>query len=125
MNGRELKAQLIRKGISADQICTALGISRSAWFRKMRGLSQFTVGEIVGLRRELDLDDALTIFIFFDDDVSERTQLRPFRAAERGILPRTAPGRETAQRLTDSLVRKLKQASEETRYEEVVPDEDG
>ncbi len=64
MNGRELKAQLIRKGISADQICTALGISRSAWFRKMRGLSQFTVGEIVGLRRELDLDDALTIFFF-------------------------------------------------------------
>lgn len=70
MNTRELKAQMIRKDKSVDQLCAAIGISRSAWFRKTCGESQFTQGEISGLRKELGLDDQQTIQIFFDDDVS-------------------------------------------------------
>ena len=44
MNAKELKAQMIRKEKSVDQLCTALGISRSSWFRKIGGESEFTQG---------------------------------------------------------------------------------
>jgi len=70
MNAKELKAQMIRKEKTVDQLCTALGISRSAWFRKVSGASEFTQGEITGLRFELELDDVLTGIIFFDKEVS-------------------------------------------------------
>lgn len=70
MNKRELKAQMVRKEKTVDQLCTALGISRTAWFRKVGGESQFTQGEIMGLRFELDLDDHQTAEIFFNSEVS-------------------------------------------------------
>ena len=70
MNARELKAQMVRKDKSVDQLCTALGISRSAWFRKVGGDSEFTQGEIARLRFELDLDDHQTADIFFSKEVS-------------------------------------------------------
>ena len=70
MNVKELKARMILMDKSIDQVCTAIGISRSAWFRKVHGQSQFTQGEIVGIRHVLDLDDAMTSAIFFNDKVS-------------------------------------------------------
>lgn len=70
MNNRELRAQMIRLSKSSDQLCEALGISRSAWYRKVSGESQFTQGEIVALRKELALDDQLTAIIFFNEQVS-------------------------------------------------------
>jgi len=70
MNSRELKAQMILKEKTVDQLCTALGISRSAWFRKVGGASEFTQGEIMGLRFELGLTDEQTGRIFFDQNVS-------------------------------------------------------
>jgi len=69
VNVKELKAQMIRKDKTVDQLCAALGISRSAWFRKVGGESEFTQGEIKGLRFELELDDQLTRIIFFEDEV--------------------------------------------------------
>lgn len=70
MNIRELKAQMIRKDKTVDQLCSAIGISRSAWFRKVGGESQFTQGELNDLRRELELDDHQIMAIFFSDEVS-------------------------------------------------------
>ena len=70
MNSKELKVQMIRKEKTVDDLCTALGISRSAWFRKISGESEFTQGEISGLRFELDLDDEQTGMIFFSNEVS-------------------------------------------------------
>ena len=70
MNAKALKAQMILKDKTVDQLCTALGISRSAWFRKVGGESEFTQGEITGLRFELELDDHQTAEIFFDPKVS-------------------------------------------------------
>ena len=70
MNVRALKAQIIMKDKTVDQLCTALGISRSAWFRKVGGESEFTQGEIAGLRFELELDDHQTAEIFFAPSVS-------------------------------------------------------
>ena len=70
MNRKELRAQMIRMDKSTDDLCAALGISRSAWIRKLNGESEFTQGEITGLRFELDLDDRLTGIIFFSGTVS-------------------------------------------------------
>lgn len=70
MDIRELKAQMARKEKTAEQLCAALGISKSAWYRKTGGDTQFTQGEIVVLRRELDLDDHQTALIFFNEEVS-------------------------------------------------------
>lgn len=70
MNALELKAQMVRKEKSVDQLCTALGISRSAWFRKVGGESEFTQGEISSLRFELELDDHQTAEIFFSREMS-------------------------------------------------------
>lgn len=66
MNKKELKVQMIRKEKTVDQLCTALGICRSAWFRKVNGKSMFTQGEIIRLRLELDLNDEQTGLIFFN-----------------------------------------------------------
>lgn len=70
MNTKELKAQIVRKEKTVDQLCASLGISRSAWFRKIGGESQFTQGEITGLRKELELSDEQTGDIFFNERVS-------------------------------------------------------
>ena len=70
MNKKELKAQMVRMGKSADELCAAIGISRSAWFRKVSGESEFTQGEITGIRSELNLDDRMTGIIFFSGTVS-------------------------------------------------------
>lgn len=70
MNTKELKVQMLRKDKTVEQLCAALGISKSAWWRKTNGHTQFTQGEIVDLRRELELDDHQTALIFFNDKVS-------------------------------------------------------
>ena len=70
MNKDELKAQIVRKNRTANQLCSAIGISRTAWFRKLNGKSQFTLKEIINIREELDLDDKQTNIIFFNKEVS-------------------------------------------------------
>lgn len=70
MNANELKAQMIRKDKSAEQLCAALGISKATWWRKINGHSVFNQREIVSLRRELCLDNKQTMLIFFNEEVS-------------------------------------------------------
>ena len=70
MNVRELKAQMVRKGLTAEQLCELICISQTSWYRKIKGANQFTQGEIMAIRRELELDDHQTAQIFFDDQVS-------------------------------------------------------
>ena len=70
MNILELKARMVLKKKSIDEMCAALGISRSAWFRKTTGVSEFTQSEICAMRKELELDDHETALIFFSQKVS-------------------------------------------------------
>jgi len=70
MNIAELRSQVARSGKTAKQLCAAIGISESAWFRKTRGINEFTQNEIITLRRELNLDDHQTALIFFNEEVS-------------------------------------------------------
>lgn len=45
-------------------------LSRASYFRKMRGITEFTRGEIIGLAAELKMDDSEVYEIFFKQEVS-------------------------------------------------------
>ena len=70
MNVLELKAKMVLKKVSVNEMCAFMGISRTAWFRKTTGVSEFTQSEICKIRQQLDLDDHETAEIFFAEKVS-------------------------------------------------------
>ncbi len=70
MNVLKLKARMVLSDKTPDELCTAIGISRSSWFRKTTGVSEFTQYEISVIRKELHLTDAETTEIFFEEEVS-------------------------------------------------------
>lgn len=54
-----------REGVSKAKMCEELGISRSAFYRKCQGQSQFTLEEIRAITGVLHLDSPVPIF--FDE----------------------------------------------------------
>lgn len=69
INRYKLEYLMKRKGISVDDMCTACGISRSAWYRKLKGQTEFTLKEVRAITDVLDQEDAL-FDIFFASEVS-------------------------------------------------------
>ena len=57
-----------KKGITVSGMCTELGISRSAFYRKTHGISEFTQGEIQRIVDFLNLESP--VGIFFTEKVS-------------------------------------------------------
>lgn len=70
MDGNELLAQIKRKGKTVKGLCEALGIGTSTFYKKLRGLSEFTRREIVGIKHYLNLTDDELRQIFFAEKVS-------------------------------------------------------
>lgn len=68
MNKQKLEARMKQHGISKTEAFQRLKISRSAFYRKLNGISEFTLQEIRELMVMLDLDSADEIF--FDRKVS-------------------------------------------------------
>lgn len=68
MNEPLLRYEMNKKGISIKEMCELLGMSRSAFFRKCKGASEFRQGEIQRIVEILDLKSPLDIF--FADKVS-------------------------------------------------------
>lgn len=68
MNEAKLEYEMKIRGVTTTAICSELGISRSAFYRKKKGVSQFTQKEIAGIVRILNLESPMGIF--FDDKVS-------------------------------------------------------
>ena len=60
MDKYKLEYEMKTRGITIEKLCTELHISRSAFYRKCNGISEFTQGEI-------------QMGIFFADKVSEKT----------------------------------------------------
>ena len=63
----EFKVELVRNGITLPQVAEALGISRSALWRKLHGISDFTRAEIVAACNLFDIGADRMLEIFFDD----------------------------------------------------------
>lgn len=68
MNPNALRAQMALKGIKTKDLCGAIGISKSAFARKMSGSSDFTRKEIQLIIECLDIDDPMPVF--FNEKVS-------------------------------------------------------
>lgn len=68
MNKARLEYEMSLRGISKGDLCKHIGISRSAFYRKCNGISEFTHGEIVAIVKFLGVESP--IGIFFDDKVS-------------------------------------------------------
>lgn len=70
MNVNELKAELVRQGVSLRTLATILGIDRSTLYKKMSGRTQFLQSEIAKIGEILHLDSNKIVAIFFDNKVS-------------------------------------------------------
>ena len=68
MNRALLEYEMKIKGISTEQVCKSIGVSRSAFYRKCNGKSDFTLTEIKEILNLLSLTDPTNIF--FADEVS-------------------------------------------------------
>ncbi len=62
MNRAKLEAEMKVRGVTTATLCGALGISRSAFYRKKTGKSQFTQGEIAKIVDFLGLESPMGIF---------------------------------------------------------------
>lgn len=65
MDTRELAAELARNNLSIPAIANQIGIGKNAFYRKMRGESQFKQSEIKSLKKILSLSDERVMSIFF------------------------------------------------------------
>ena len=68
MNKARLEYEMKIRGVSIADMCEMLGISRSAFYRKCNGISEFTQSEIQSIVNFLDLESPMGIF--FDEKVS-------------------------------------------------------
>ena len=57
-----LEYEMKKKNISIGEMCKKLSISRSAFYRKCRGISQFTQEEIKNIVEILELESPVAIF---------------------------------------------------------------
>ena len=62
MNKKKLLEKMSEKGISIQEMCAKLNMSRSAFYRKSNGISEFTQGEIQNIVEILKLESPMGIF---------------------------------------------------------------
>lgn len=62
MNEAKLLQVMADRKITKVEICRELGISRSAFYRKCKGITEFTQGEIQKIVDILSLDSPMEIF---------------------------------------------------------------
>ena len=57
-----LEYEMKKRGVSVDELCKTIDMSRSAFYRKCNGLSEFTLGEIKSIITVLQIDSPVAIF---------------------------------------------------------------
>ena len=57
-----LEYEMKKKGVTIDEMCKVIGISRSAFYRKCNGTSEFTQSEIQTIVNHLNLESPVGIF---------------------------------------------------------------
>lgn len=62
MNAKALYDAMKAKGIQVGEMCKLLNMSRSAFYRKTRGKTEFTLSEIQEICRVLDVSSPIGIF---------------------------------------------------------------
>lgn len=62
MDKARLEYEMAKRGVSRAEMCEKLGLSRSAFYRKCNGVSEFTRSEIQTIIDVLDIDSPIGIF---------------------------------------------------------------
>lgn len=62
MDKKKFEAEMKKKGIKINKMCEILNMSRSAFYRKRNGISEFTLGEIQKIVEVLGLESPIGIF---------------------------------------------------------------
>ncbi|SCJ79276.1 Helix-turn-helix [uncultured Flavonifractor sp.] len=62
MDKLKLEYEMKKRRVSVEELCNAVGISRSAYYRKVSGKSEFTQGEIQKIVDYLGLSSPMGIF---------------------------------------------------------------
>lgn len=62
MDALKLEYERKKKGLSTEDFCKEIGISRSAYYRKCTGKSEFTQSEIQKICTILSLESPMSIF---------------------------------------------------------------
>lgn len=68
MDKNKLMYEMAKRHITIQEMCRRLSMSRSAFYRKCNGISEFTQGEIQNMVDILELDSP--VGIFFAEKVS-------------------------------------------------------
>lgn len=71
MDKFKLEYEMKSRGITIECLCEHIGMSRSAFYRKCNGISEFTQSEIQKIVDYVGLESPMGIF--FNDKVSEKT----------------------------------------------------
>lgn len=72
MNKYKLEYEMKLRNVTIEKLCNNVGMSRSAFYRKCNGISEFTQSEIQSIVDYLDLQSPMGIF--FEEKVSNTTQ---------------------------------------------------
>lgn len=74
MDGNQLKARLILKGLKVDDFLEKVSkykrIDKNRYYRVLRGEDEFDRGEIVAITKALNLSEDELMDIFFNEEVS-------------------------------------------------------
>ncbi len=62
MNKARLRYEMDTKNVSVEDLCAHIGISKSAFYKKLNGKSEFTRREIEMICQCLELDSPVEIF---------------------------------------------------------------
>ena len=68
MDKYKLEYEMKKKGISVEELCSKTGISKTSFYRKINGITEFRLCEIKRIAELLELTDLSSIF--FTDKVS-------------------------------------------------------
>lgn len=70
MNGSLLRSEMVLQNISQNEMAKRIGLSRSAFYRKLNGTTEFNRDEIAEIKSVLHLNDEKLVAIFFTPRVS-------------------------------------------------------
>ncbi len=65
MQINELKAEVVRKGLTLGELADLVGMQRTTLWRRLNDPASFTVGEVKKLKETLELNGQRILDIFF------------------------------------------------------------
>lgn len=70
MDTKLLKSKMVLAGKRPKDLCEAAGIGESTFYKKLKGISDFTKPEIEAIAKEIGLNRTEVMDIFFSDLVA-------------------------------------------------------